>query len=137
MVTALDYVQSRAKQEWEYTHSRGLFAWLFRLLGATRPVRGVWIQQYRDGNWDTVGCKGEVVRTWRYDDDGLTVVDEVPELDRTSAIASTTPVISFCVDEAAGRMIYHEWRGGRSGHGCVLARNQDGKWVIEKLGFKS
>ena len=137
MGTALDYVERRARQEWDYTHSRGPFAWLFRCLGAMRPARGVSIQQYRDGDWKTGACKGEVIQTWRYDADGLTVVDEVPELDRTSAIASTTPVISFCVDETAGRMIYQEWHGGRAGYGCILARRESGKWVLEKYGWRS
>ena len=82
-------------------------------------------------------CKGEVVSIWRYDSDGLMVVDEVPELDQTSAIASTTPVISFCIDEAAGRMIYQEWHGVRAGHGSILACSKAGKWVTEKRGWIS
>jgi hypothetical protein len=137
VATALNYAQSQAKRVWDYTHSRGLFAWLFRRLGAMRPVRGVWIRQYRDGDWETVHCEGEVIQSWRYDADGLTTVDEVPELDRTSAIASKTPVISFCVDETAGRMIYEEWRGVLAGHGQILARRGNGEWVTEKCGWKS
>ena len=137
MATALDYAQSRARREWDHTHSRGPFAWLFRRLGAMRPVRGIWIRQYRDGDWETMHCKGEVVQSWRYDADGLTVVDELPELDQTNAIASTTPVISFCVDEPAGRMIYQEWHGVRAGHGCILAHKGNGEWVTEKHGWIS
>ena len=102
-----------------------------------RPVRGVWIRQYRDGDWETVHCKGEVIQSWRYDADGLTVVDEVPELDHASAIASATPVISFCVDETGGRMIYQEWHGVRAGHGCILTQTAKGEWVTEKHGWIS
>jgi hypothetical protein len=137
MTTALDYAQSRAKREWEQTHSRSPLAWLFRRLGAMRPVSGVWIRQYRDGDWESVRCKGEVIRSWKYDADGLTIVSDVPELDRMSAIASTTPVISFCVDETAGRMIYQEWHGVRAGHGCILARRGNGEWATEKHGWIS
>jgi hypothetical protein len=137
MTAALDYAQGRAKREWDYTHSRGPFAWLFRRLGAMRPVRCVWIQEYRDGDWESPNCKGEVIRSWRYDADGLNVVEEVPELDQASPTASTTPVISFCVDETGGRMIYEEWHGVRAGHGCVLARSASGEWVTEKPGWIS
>jgi hypothetical protein len=102
-----------------------------------QPVQAVWIQEYADGDWETVHCQGDVIRTWRYDAEGLTSVEELPELDRTSAIASTTPVISFCVDETGGRMIYHQWHGVRAGHGCILACTKDGKWAAAKCGWKS
>lgn len=137
MTAALDYAQSRAKREWDYSHSRGPFAWLFRRLGAMRPVRCVWIREYRDGDWESAHCRGEVIRSWKYDADGLSIVEGAPESDQSSAIASATPVISFCVDETGGRMIYQEWRGARSGRGCVLARLASGEWVTEKNGWIS
>lgn len=137
MTAALDYVKARAKREWDDTHSRGLWAWLFRRLGAMKSVQGVWVQQYRDGDWETVHCRGEAVQTWRYDADGFTHVDDIPELDKMSAIASTTPVISFCVHEAADRMIYEEWRGVRAGHGAILARQKNGEWAAERRAWIS
>ncbi len=131
-LTALDYVKARAKREWDYTHSRGLFAWLSRHLGTMKPVSGVWIRQYATGDWDKTHFKGQVEQVWRYDANGFALVDHVPELDRSNSITSTTPVISFCLDEAARRMIYHEWTGGRAGFGAILALSEDGKWVTEK-----
>lgn len=137
MSAALDYAQARAKRNWDYTHSRGPLAWLFRCAGAMNPVRAVWIRRYADGDWATAHCKGEAIQTWKYDANGLMCVDDIPELDRASAIASTTPVISFCVNDASNRMIYQEWQGVRAGYGCILARKTNGEWVTEKHGWKS
>lgn len=78
-----------------------------------------------------------MIRSWKYDADGLSVVERTPEFDQFRAIASTTPVISFYVDETGGRMIYQEWHGARSGRGGVLARIASGEWVTEKHGWIS
>jgi hypothetical protein len=107
-------------------------AWLFRRIGAMKPIRAVWIRQYMDGDWENAHFKGEAARTWKYDADGLIVVDAMPEPDDASAIASTTPVVSFCADETGNRMIYVEWHGRRAGGGRILARKENGKWVSEK-----
>ena len=132
MPVALDYARARAKRQWDYTHSHGPFAWLFRRIGAMKPVTGVWICQYASADWDRAHCTGEAIRVWRYDAEGLTSVDCTPELDKSNAIASATPVISFCLDETAERMIYQEWYGLRAGFGSVLALNKGGDWVTEK-----
>ena len=137
MSAALDYVKARAKRQWDFTHSRGVWARLFRRAGAMKPAQGVWIKQYREGNWQIAMCFGEVSQIWRFDGDGLTLVDRMPELDRESAIASTTPWIGFCVDETGDRMIYEEVRGVCAGHGCILARGQSGEWEVERHGFIS
>jgi len=97
-----------------------------------KPVTGVWICQYASADWDRAHCTGEAIRVWRYDAEGLTSVDCTPELDKSNAIASATPVISFCLDETAERMIYQEWYGLRAGFGSVLALNKGGDWVTEK-----
>jgi hypothetical protein len=137
MTTALDYIEPQAKREWDYTHSRSLLGWLFRCIGAMRPVQGVWVRQYRDGDWETAHCTGEPFQTWRYDAEGFTLVDDIPQLDTKSAIASMTPIISFCVDEAAERMIYQEWHGVRAGYGAILSRKKSGEWITERGVWKS
>lgn len=132
MTTALQYATSRAKRQWDQTHSRSPLAWLFRRLGATRRVSAVWICQYGSGDWQKAHCHGQVLHTWRYDGSGLAQVEHLPELDHSSAIASTTPVISFCLGQAAERMIYQEWNGGRAGFGALLALKSTGDWAVEK-----
>lgn len=71
-------------------------------------------------------------QAWRFDANGLTPVDRLPELDKSSAIASTTPVISFCLDDMAKRMIYVEWNGLRAGSGAILALQKSGQWTMER-----
>jgi len=131
IAAALDYVRSRAKREWDYAHSRGLFARFFKRIGAMKPAEGVWVRQYADGDWQSAHCKGEVIQIWRYDATGFTSASEIPALDQTTAIASTTPVISFFLDEHTKRMIYQEWHGPRAGHGVVLALTKGGHWKID------
>lgn len=133
----MDYVRAEAKRTWDISHARGLVAWLLRRLGVMRPAQGVWIQQFADGNWEAAHCHGEAIQTWRYDADGFTPVGDVPELDKMSAIASTTPVVKFCVDGTGERMIYQEWHGVRAGHGCVLTRRTGGDWAAEGASWKS
>src|SRR5258707_1188083 len=104
------------------------FAWTF-CLAFTPPWHnearsGVWIRQYATGDWDKTHFKGQVEQVWRYDANGFALVGHVPELDRSNSITSTTPVISFCLDEAARRMIYQEWTGGRAGFGAILALSE-------------
>lgn len=136
MSTAFDYIQCQAKRQWDHSHSPGLLTRLFLRLIASRKIRGVWIEQYWEGNWESGRLKGEAIQAWRYDADGLTVVERLPELDKSSPIASTTPVISFCVDESAARMIYQEWHGGRAGFGYILAHRGNGEWYPVTNGWK-
>ena len=96
------------------------------------PASAVWIRQYESGDWDGAHCRGEVVQAWRYDTGGLAPVEHVPELDHSSAIASRTPVISFCLNEAGDRMIYQEWNGPRAGFGAILTLRATGAWSTEK-----
>ena len=95
-------------------------------------ISGVWICQYASADWSGVHCTGQVLSVWRYNSEGLTQVDRPPELDKSNAIASKTPVISFCLDEAAERMVYQEWYGLRAGFGAVLALDKKRKWVTER-----
>jgi hypothetical protein len=136
MSAALDYATTRAKREWGLSHSRGPSAWLFRRLGAMRAIGAVWICQHTDGDWARADCMGQPERVWRYDDSGLKQVDRLPELDK-SAIASTTPVIRFCLNETVGRMIYVEWHGLRAAFGAIMALNKDGQWIVEKDAWRS
>lgn len=137
MTTALDYASARAKRQWDQTHACGPFAWLFRRLGVMKPASAVWICQYGGGDWDGAHCRGEVVQAWRYDASGLAPVEHMPKLDCSSAIASTTPVISFCLNEADGRMIYEEWNGPRAGVGAILAHKGTGEWMTERRAWIS
>ena len=102
-----------------------------------KPVRGVWICQYSNADWEKVRCVGEIVQVWRYDAKGLIPVDSAPDLDKRNAIASETPVISFCLDESTKRMVYQEWYGLRAGFGSILKLNQREAWVMEKHGWIS
>jgi hypothetical protein len=44
-----------------------LLNWLFQ-----QSVPGtLYIQEYSDADWETGACKGDVVRTWAFDDSGL------------------------------------------------------------------
>jgi Ankyrin repeats (many copies) len=135
MTPAIEFVQKRAKREWDSSRSRTPLAWFFRLIGAMKVVEAVWIFEYADGDLNTGVCEGEPKHISRYDANGLATVEKLPELDK-SAIASTTPVIHFYFDEATRRMIYEEWHGLRSASTFIMAL-KDGKWTAEKLVSKS
>lgn len=135
MTPAIEFAQKRAKWIWNGSRSRTPIAWFFRLIGAMKVVDGVWICEYADGDLNTGVCKCEPKRISRYDANGFTSVEKLPELDK-SAIASTTPVIDFYFDEATDRMIIKEWEGLRSGCTFIMAL-KDGKWIAEKLVSKS
>lgn len=134
---ALDHVTTRAKRQWDQTHSRGPIARLFRSLGAMKSASAVWICRHASGDWDGAHCRGEVVQAWRYDGSGLAQVEHLPELDHLNAIASATPVISFCLNETGDRMIYQEWNGPRAGFGAILALKGTGSWCTEKHAWVS
>ena len=138
MNEALRYVESRAKQVWDYAHSRNPLSRLWRFVFRTKPIQVVWIEQYEDdGDWDRPGCTGEVIRSWRYDADGLTPVDRIGEIDRHSHIASTTAIISFCVDNEVRRMKYAEWYGVLAGGGCTMKLEHGKGWIFEGSMWKS
>jgi hypothetical protein len=132
-ITALDYAAGCAKRHWNYSNSRGLLARLFRRVGTIRSLDGIWICRHALGDWSNARCTGEPVETWCYDDSGLRTVDGLPAIDLTGAIVSRTPVLSFCLDDRAQRMIYVEWYGVRVGSGQILRAKQNGKWVTEQL----
>jgi hypothetical protein len=77
------------------------------------------------------------MHVWRYDAGGLAEVDSLPDLDKTSAIASTTPVIEFCLDETGKRMVCTEWNGPRAGSGLILTLQKNGKWAAGGHGWIS
>jgi hypothetical protein len=140
MAAALDYAIEKAKEIRDAGHARGPFTWLLRRFrpGAMRPVDGVWICQHAKGNWATANCEGEPTQVWRFEGDDAVIVASLPDLDMTSATASTTPHISFCVDDAGKRMIYEEWYGGRAGMGSIMAIKKNGKWAeVERGGWVS
>jgi hypothetical protein len=134
MNKALSYVESRAKANWDFAHSRGLLYRLYRFVFRVRPLVVIWIEQY-EWDRDNWGCR--VIRCWRYDANGLTRVDEIGEIDISSAIASATPVISFCVDPEDQRMVYSESHGRRAGGEWVLKLQEDGNWTSERMPWVS
>ena len=136
MTAPIEHAGTQAKREWDYSHSRGLPSWFLRTIGATRRIKCVWINEYSEGDWNTAPCRGKPIRIWRYEAKGLMRADERSELDH-SAIASRTPMISFCADAAAERMIYQEWHGVRAEHGSILVQKGNGQWATEKCAWIS
>jgi hypothetical protein len=127
MQNALDHAVRRAQMLWDFTHSRGPIARLLRWFGGMVPVDGVWICRYADGDWKAAHFLGDPVQIWRYDGDGLKVVESLPQLDMKQ-IGSKTPVLRFCVDETGWQMIYTEWHGGIAGRGWIMQANEAGRW---------
>ena len=136
MTAAIDYAKNRAKKIWDSSRSRSPVAGLLRLVGASKAVTGVWICEYAAGDLNTAVFKGEPKQIRRYDASGYALVERLPELDK-SAAASTTPVIHFCVDKSARRMICQEWHGLRVAPAFVLVLKDNGKWFVETIAPKS
>ena len=136
--SALDFVRNRAEREWRLTHSGDFLSRLFRFLLRKKPVDVIYVEQYDGGDWQSGRCVGEVVRAWKLDADGFEAIDAVGQLDRSSEIASATPVIRFHADAPPARMIYEEWHGARARYGVILkfdpARSV---WATERAGWRS
>lgn len=122
MVTPIKYVADRAHYAWRTSHSKGLIARIFRLIGAANPADVIYVAEHEAGNWDTAQCVGDPVRVWAYRGDEFEQLDAVGELDQVNAIASRTPVIRYCLDENGQRMIHTEWNGRRAGYGHIMRR---------------
>jgi len=136
MTAAIDYAKNRARKIWDSSRSRSPLAGLLRLIGASKPVTGVWICEYAGSNLNIAVFKGEPKQIWRYDASGFASVEQLPELDKSMA-ASTTPVIHFCADESARRMICQEWHGLRVSPAFISVLKDNGKWFVETLAPKS
>lgn len=128
---ALEHALGRAKGIWDYTHRTGPISRFLRRMGVGRTVTAIWICRHTDGDWDKAKLAGEPAEIWRYDGDGLTVVDALPTVDLT------TPVLRFCEDESGQRMIYTEWNGPLSAVGLVMRANEKGWWTVEKRAWMS
>ena len=137
MNNALEYVELRAKKEWDFSHSPGCWSRIFRYFIRAKSIRLVWIEQYENGDWDQACCTGKPLRAWKYTADGLSSTEAIGDIDETSAIRSMTPVIRFCVDEQRQRMIYTEWYGCRAGHGIVMTFCAGEGWVAVGSAWKS
>jgi hypothetical protein len=136
MTAALDYAKNRAKKIWDSSRSRSPLAGLLRLIGASKVVTGVWICEYAGSDLNTAVFTGKPKQIWRYDANGFELVEQLPELDKSTA-ASITPVIHFCVDETSRRMICQEWHGLRVAPAFIMVLEDNGKWFVETLAPKS
>ena len=136
--SALDFVKTRAEREWRLTHSRDFLSRLFRFLLRKRPVDVIYVEQYGAGDWASGRCQGKAVGAWKLDTQGFAAIDAVGELDRSSPIATATPVIRFHVDDPPLRMIYEEWHGGRAGYGAILRFDRSANaWQTERMAWRS
>jgi hypothetical protein len=133
---ALNHALGRAKGIWDYAHRTGLISRFLRRIGVGRTVTAIWICRHTDGDWDKAKLAGEPAEIWRYDGDGLAVVDALPTLDLSRSMSST-PVLRFCEDESGQRMIYTEWSGRLSAVGLIMRANEKSWWTIEKRAWMS
>ncbi len=136
MREALQYVESKARTNWQFANSRRPLSRFYRFFSRVKPVQVVWISQHETGDWEGARCKGESIRSWRFGSEGFTSIDEIGEIDM-STISSATPLIRFCLDSEAKRMIYNEWHGVRAGFGTVLRFEGENGWRPERPAWRA
>ena len=127
-IKPINFIVMKAQNEWKESHSRKLSRRFFRMLGALNPAEIIYICEYAEGDFEKAKCRGKPISIWQYDGSTFEQIEQVGDLDRSSAIASKTPVISYCINETTDRMIYTVWHGGRAAYGIILVSDK-GEWV--------
>ena len=132
--SAQEFVFEKVKRDWYRRNiSRNPLRRLFHTIIQRQPYTTIYVEQFRYADWVFGRCLKDRIQTWRYSGNLFENISSWGEVDSRSAVSSTTPVYSFCVNDDCSLMVFEEWHGRLSASGRMFRHDAtSGKWKLQR-----